>query len=85
MEASLIVLFDDPWISSLCLHLELHRPPLPFIAPRKGQREVVYVLADQQDIDSSQIEVVEVRHGCHTLPASMHTSVELREILAATE
>ena len=35
------------------------------------------VLADQKDVDCTEIEVIEVGHCRHAFSASMHASVEL--------
>lgn len=37
----------------------------------------MYVLADQEDINCSQIKIVKIRHGCHAFSASVHTGIEL--------
>ena len=35
------------------------------------------VLADQKNIDGTEVEVIEVGHGRHALSASMHASIKL--------
>jgi hypothetical protein len=35
------------------------------------------VLADEEDIDSTEVEIVKVGHSRHAFSASMHTGVEL--------
>lgn len=41
----------------------------------------VNILTDEQDINSSEIEIVEIGHCCHAFAACMHSSVKLQYTL----
>jgi len=42
---------------------------------RKGGK---HLLADQEDVDRREVEIIEIGHGRHSLTTSVHPCIELR-------
>jgi hypothetical protein len=82
-----------PSLSSLPIPLERNTPynaaltstqKRDAVFQEKGRKGEDDVLRDEEDIDSAQIEIIEIGHGRHAFSTSVHTSVKLGHISIIT-